>query len=244
MRVERVVRYGGLALVFLFPLISLLQLQDGSAPWREAARRARPAVVGLYRLSADASPARYVTCGLVIQGLPPRLVVPGRVAGTLATRHGEGWTGWKALHSDVQGEFTILRPDADAGTPPLPVAPLSLDPHGGVPADVSVALVPPHELEQEPLWVGVLTAVATAGGRPGYFSSFLEPIGAASALPTADAFAAAPREIGPALRGAPFVDSDGKVVAIYLGRTTRGARALPVEIVAQTLLMLQLQAAK
>jgi hypothetical protein len=246
MRVERVVRYGGLALFFLFPLISLLQLRDSSAPWREAAKRARPSVVSLYRLPADASAPRYLTCGVVIQEAPRRLVVPGRVDGRLGTNHAEGWLAWKPLHVDVQGEFTILGPDARPGAVPAPLsaAQLLLDPQRDALADISVALVPPAELEEEPLWVGVLTVAATDGGRPGYFSTFLEPITASATLPTAEAFASTPREIRPALRGAPFVDSGGSVVAIYLGMTARGTRALPVEIVAQTLLMLQLQAAK
>ncbi|UCE03641.1 MAG: hypothetical protein JSW67_05500 [Candidatus Latescibacterota bacterium] len=246
MRVERIVRYGGIALFLLFPLISVFQLRDGSASWREAALRARPAILGLYRLGADEKP-RFVACGVVIQQVPRRLVVPGRVeSGPFATRHAQAWLGWRALHTDVHGEFTILGPDPASTTPEarLAAAQLLLDPEGDVQPDVAVALVPPQELEEEPLWVGVLTAAATTDGRPGYFSSFLEPLSASYALPTAEAFAAEPREIDPALRGAPFVDADGSVVAIYLGRTLNGTRALPVEVVAQTLLMLQLQATK
>jgi hypothetical protein len=245
MRSDHLVRYGGLALVLLFPLVSLLQLRDTERPWQEAARRARPAVIGLYRSAAAGD--ELVACGVVAQSSPPRVVVPGRIGGALRSRNGSGWVEWRLLCTDLQGEFSILEAARASGSleaaAALPAAArLRADPGGALSQDVEAALVPPEELANQPLWVGVLRARPSVSGRPSYFSSYLEPITSVSL--SGDALAAAPESIDPMLRGAPFVDQNGTVIALYLDAGAAGIRALPIEVVLQTLAVMQLQAAK
>lgn len=259
MRAEKVVRSLGLALFFLFPLLSVFQLRDTDGAWREAAQEARPSILGLHRVPSaqtafDAGPA--VGCGIVVQNSPLEIVVSSRLSGVpLASPTPDGWIRWTPRYTDPHGEFTLLQADvgglggaarratraAPAGA--LPTADLVLDPDGAVPGHVTAALVGPSEFSAQPLWVGVLTSGPTPSGRPGYFSGLLRPIRDLSALATTDAYAEPAPKIDPVLRGAPFVDESGAVVAIYVGQSARGAEALPIEVVAQTLVLLQLQAA-
>src|SRR5262245_62419046 len=104
MRSDHLVRYGGLALVLLFPLVSLLQLRETEHPWQEAARRARPAVIGLYRSTAGGD--ELVACGVVAQSSPPRVVVPGRIGGALRSRRGRSGVEWRGLWTAPQGAFS------------------------------------------------------------------------------------------------------------------------------------------
>jgi hypothetical protein len=121
---------------------------------------------------------------------------------------------------------------------------LLLDPSGNPPADVEVALVPPLELGDQPLWVGVLSVGSGQAGRPGYYTSFLTPISPKGPAATMTAAAAEPVMMAPQLRGAPFVGADGTVVAFLLDRGVQGVRALPLEVVAQALALQHLQAAQ
>jgi hypothetical protein len=244
------VRFGGLALVLLFPLLSVLQLRDNDGPWRETARRVQPSVLGLRRVTAAGGSPEFATCGVVIQVRPARVVVPGRVDETLRSEHNGVQIEWQPLHTDVHGEFTVLQVDMpvaadrpDASTLLAP-AKLAIDPRGTLSNDIEVALVGPKELAEQPLWVGVLSVGAGRNGRLGYFSSFLTPISASTALVANAAVAASQSQIDPKLAGAPFVDASGTVVAILLDRGTRGVHALPLEVVAQALALLQLQVAQ
>lgn len=248
MRPERVVRYGGLALVLLFPLLSLLQLRDTERPWREVARRARPSVLALYGDHPAEEMPRLLTCGLVIQVDPARVVVPGRAIDSFVSHHDGERLTWTPLYTDIQGEFTVLEAQAEPAAsgrsvPSLAPAKLMVDPHGDLPQEVEVALVAPSTLPDEPLWVGILSAGSNVEGRPGYFGAFLTPI-SATGFAAAEAWAGSTREMDPALRGAPFVDASGNIVAVLLDRGPRGLRALPVTVLAQTLALLYLQAAK
>ena len=246
MRPERIVRSVCLAVVLLFPLLSLLQLRDTDRPWREAARRTRPVVLALYRHDGAAGALHLATCGLVIQAHPGRVVVPGSVVAPHQSLHGSQRLTWTPLYTDVHGEFTIL--EAIQGEVParshLAAAKLVVDPNGTLLQNVHAALVAPAVLADEPLWVGVLKAGSSAAGRPGYFGSQLTPISATTPFPAAEASAAAPRALAPALRGAPFVDAQGNLVALFLDYGPHGVHALPVEVLAQTLALLHLQAAK
>lgn len=250
MRVDRVVRFGGLGVVLLFPLLSLLQLRDTDRPWRETARRVRPSVLGLLRAATGDS--EFASCGVVIQVRPARVVVPGRVREPFYSKHAGTRIEWQPLYNDVHGEFTILEAASapasgaigtDAAVFLAPVR-LALDPGGAMSDEVEAALVAPKELAEQPLWVGVLSIAATRNGRLGYFSSFLTPLSASTPLPANAAMAASQDQIDPKLVGAPFVDADGTVVAIFLDRGTHGVHALPLEIVAQSLAMLHLQVAQ
>ncbi len=252
MRAERAVRFGGLALVLLFPLLSVLQLRDADKPWRDAARRARGSVLGF--IPSEPREATWSSCGVVLQVEPARVVVPGRVTGSLTSLHGTSRLDWEPLYTDVHGEFTVLgathgttgRTDsildpADVLSP----AKLALDPRGVLTEDIEAALVAPRELAEQPLWVGVLSIGSSKSGRLGYFSSFLTPLSGENPLIANVAMAAATEpQIDPKLRGAPFVDANGNTVAMFLDRDERGVHALPLEIVVQALAILHLQAAR
>lgn len=251
MRAERLFRYGGLALVLMFPLLSVLQLGEGSDRWHEAAGRVRPSVLGIHRADAD----RFVAYGLVIEASPPRLVVPGRLDGVpLRSRHAHGWMLWRVLLTDVEGEFTVLQadafePDVEGAAPGdladlVSAASVNPDPQGQPAEEVEVALVAPSERPDQPLWVGVLTAQPSRTGRSNYMSSFLHPLDDSAALSTSSAHASGDLELDASLRGVPFVDAEGNAVAIFVGRDGRGLYALAVETVVQSLVMLHLQAAK
>ena len=254
MRAERLFRFGGLALVLLFPLLSVLQLGEGEQPWRDAARRVRPSVLGLYG-GAAAEGADFVACGVVLDAAPARLVVPGRLGDrALWSRHDDGWLCWQPLMADVEGEFTVLQAagfEADPGHEPparwselVAQAAVNPNPQGQPAREVEVALVAPPELADQPLWVGVLTAETSHNGRATYRSNFLHPVPDSAALSTTAAHASSEVELADALRGAPFVDAAGNAVAIFVGRNERGMRALAVETVVQSLVLLHLQAAK
>lgn len=252
MRAERVVRFAGLGLVLLFPLLSLLQLHDTDRPWREMARRARPSVLGLLRPVEGG--LQFAHCGVVIQVDPARLVVPGKVSSPLLSRHGMAFLEWRPLYTDVHDEFTVFEVDPDSTRAPAAItatataalvpAKLVFDPSGNLTEDVEAALVAPKEMTEEPLWVGVLSVGPGKSGRLGYYSSFLTPISSTQQWPASSAFAAGEPDIDPKLLGAPFVDAQGTVVAIFVDRGVHGVHALPLEIVAQALALLQLQAAK
>jgi hypothetical protein len=253
MRAERLFRFGGLALVLLFPLLSVLQLGDGNDPWHEAAERVRPSVLGLHR--TDDAGGHFLAYGLVVEASPPRVVVPGRLDGVpLRSRHAPGWMRWRVLLMDVEGEFTVLQadgfqPDTDSSAPTdladlVAAASVNPDPHGQPVPEVEVALVAPSERPDQPLWVGVLTAETSPTGRSTYTSSFLHPLEDSAALSTSSAHAASEVEVDSSLRGVPFVDAAGNAVAIFVGRDARGMHALALETVVQSLVMLHLQAAK
>lgn len=245
MRPERAVRIAGLALVLLFPLLSLLQLRDTDRPWREAARRTRPAVLALYRQAGSGGTREVATCALVIQAHPARVVVPGSASTTYVSLHGGEQLTWTPVTVDTQGEFTVLEA-AGSGTAASRLTPakLGMDAAGSVPEEVEAVLVAPAALADQPLWVGVLSAAPGAQGRLGYFGDFLTPISGATPLPATEAFAGTAAAIDPALRGAPFVDAAGNIVAVLLDRGPRGVRALPAAVLAQALVLLHLQAAK
>lgn len=250
MRAERMVRFGGLALVLLFPLLSILQLRDTDRPWRETARRVRPSVLGLVRAPGVGSGGEFAACGVVIQLSPARVVVAGRVSEPLWSLHNGAQIEWQPLHTDVHGEFTVLEivtPAAGMRIDPsslLSPAKLALDPSGALTNEIEVALVAPKELAEQPLWVGVLSIGAWRNGRLGYFSEFLSPISATTSWAASAAVAASESQIDTKLAGAPFVDASGTVVAIFLDRGARGVHALPLEVVAQALAILQLQVAQ
>ena len=250
MRAERVVRYGGLGLVLLFPLLSVLQLRDTDRPWEETARRARPSVLGLHR-PVDGG-LEFASCGVVIQVDPARLVVPGSVGSPLVSQHGAARLEWRPLYTDVHGEFTVFEVNPTTAraaaslvaTAALAAAKLVLDPNGALTHDVEAALVAPKEWAEEPLWVGVLSVAPGKSGRLGYYSTFLTPVSSKHQWPTSAAFAAVEPQIDAKLLGAPFVDARGTVVAIFLDRGAHGVHALPLEVVAQALALVHLQAAK
>lgn len=249
MRPDRLLRFVGLALVLLFPLLSVLQLRDTDRPWRDAARQVRPSILGMYRESAAQEPPAYVSCGLILQVSPARVVVPGVVETALTSLHGGRKLHWRPLLSDVQGQFTVLEADRVASDSAAlealrSPAKLLLDPSGNPQADVEVALVPPLELGEQPLWVGVLSVGLGQAGRPGYYSSFLTPINASGPEATVTASAGETVSMNPQLRGAPFVGADGTVVAFLLDRGAQGVHALPLEVVAQALALQHLQAAQ
>ncbi len=252
MRAERAVRFGGLALVLLFPLLSVLQLHDADKPWRDAARRARASVLGF--VPGEPGGASWSSCGVVLQVAPARVVVPGRVTGSLISLHGTSRLEWRPLYTDVHGEFTIVEAMRDTTSQTASVmdpstllspAKLALDPRGVLTEDIEAALVAPRELAEQPLWVGVLSIGSSKAGRLGYFSSFLTPLSGENPFIANTAMASATEpQIDPKLRGAPFVDADGNVVAMLLDRGERGVHALPLEIVVQSLAILHLQAAQ
>ncbi len=255
MRAERFFRFGGLALVLSFPLLSVLQLGEAAQPWREAAQRVRPSVLALYGAGADASAPAIAACGVVLEVSPPRLVVPGRTpVQELRSRHADGWMRWRPFLTDVEGEFSILQADGfepDPGRLPprrlgdlVAAASVKPDPAGRPAPEVEVALVAPQELPEHPLWVGVLMAETAGNGRSNYRSTFLHPVHDTAALSTTAAHASSEVELDDTLRGAPFVDAEGNAVAIFVGRSERGMRALAVETVVQSLILLHLQAAK
>ena len=102
----------------------------------------------------------------------------------LWSAHNGTFLPWRPLHADVHGEFTVL--EAAPGNPDpsslLAPAKLAIDPSGTLTNEVEVALVAPKELAEQPLWVGILSVGAGRNGRLGYFSSFLTPISATTAL--------------------------------------------------------------
>ncbi len=246
---ERIVRLCGLSVVLLFPLLSLLQLRDPERPWREAARRTRPSVLALYQQDELGAPLQLASCGLLIGSHPGRVVVPGSVVTPVLSLHGSERFMWTPFYTDVHGEFTLLEARGPAGAAEpeaafLVPSKLSMDPSTGVLPEVEAALVAPAALADEPLWVGVLHPEAGLEGRPGYVGAFLTPLSSTASFPAGEAWAGTRRDIDPALRGAPFVDATGKIVALLLERGPRGVRALPVAVLAPTLAFLQLQAAK
>lgn len=254
MRPERFLRFAGLGLVLLFPLLSVLQLGEVDHPWREAAKRAQPAVLGLYDAGSGAGSPELAACGVVVQADPPRVVVAGRVRGfPLRSRHQDGWMHWRVLLNDGEGEFTVLQaerfaPDPGREAPArlaalVAAASVNPDPEGRPRQEVRVALVAPPELPEQPLWVGVLRAETSSSGRSTYTSNFLHPVDDVAALGASEAHAQDPAELDPMLRGAPFVDEQGNAVAVLVGRDARGMRAVAVETVVQSLLLAHLQAA-
>lgn len=249
MRADRLLRFSGLVLVLLFPLLSVLQLRDNDRPWREAARQVQPSVLALYRTLGAPSELEFVSCGLILQATPARIVVPGTVVSVLVSLHQGSEVHWRPLLADAQGQFTVFEADRNGSAPEAletvrSPARLLLDPAGNPPSDVEVALVPPQELGEEPLWVGVLSVGPAQNGRLGYFTNFLTPISAHGPAATAAAVAAEAAPVNSQLRGAPFVAADGTVVALLLDRGARGVRALPLEVVAQTMALQHLRAAQ
>ena len=50
MQTSKFIRFLGLALFFLFPLLSVVQLRDTDGPWRQVAQQIRPSVVTLQQV--------------------------------------------------------------------------------------------------------------------------------------------------------------------------------------------------
>lgn len=232
----KAVRWCALGLVFLFPLVSIFQLRDSDAPWRRAATRARQTIVTL--VSADDSPA---ACGLVVSSRPLRVVMAGvgAEAGLRSLFAGD-WVHWSPVYADPNGDFTILQAAYELDSE-VAKASFHFDEEVRGHEGVQAALVGPSELTDAPIWVGVLSG-GVASGRTLYQASLLRAVSAAGPVFTTDAHAEVTLDIDNRLMGAPFVDSDGHVVALFVGRAAGVIVGVPIENVCGALAMLHLRA--
>ena len=144
--------------------------------------------------------------------------------------------------SDLQGETAGAASLLHANTASATVLDLAAD---GISSDgVKAALVGPPSLDSEALWVGLLRPSTTLSGQPQYLGSLMRRVSEVASIATNDAWAADVDEISSDLHGAPFVDADGKVIGLYLGREGHYVRALPIELVSRSFVLLHLQAAQ
>ena len=252
MSAEKLVRFSGLLLFFLFPLLSILQLRDSDAPWRAVADDVREAILPI--VAGDASdPGGVVACGLVVQSAPLRVVVAHPLESHIGSYVQGAWVAWTPIYTDSRAGFSILQAagEMDAETvgagahahASVARARFQLDEESRQHDGIQVALVGPVELSAEPIWVGVLSSMPGLGGRALYHADLLRAVSTAGALPTSLANAEEFPEIDARLRGAPFVNARGDVVALYVGRSADGIVGLPIETVCGALGMLHLQAA-
>lgn len=250
MQASKFIRFFALALFFLFPLLSVMQLRDTDGPWRQVAEEIRPSVVTLQ----PASGTGILGCGLIIQGSPLRMVTvgaphPGKVISYLQGERVE----WSPIFVDVEEQFTILQAASDlqaetAGAGSMvhtaTATVLDLEGAGVLPEGVKAALVGPRTLDAEALWVGVLRSASSPSGRAQYLGSLMRRVNEVAGFATTDAWAEDSAEIASVLHGAPFVDAKGRIVGLYLGRDGHRVRALPIEQVSRSFVLLHLQAAQ
>jgi len=234
-RGERLFGYVGLGLFGLFPLVSVLQLRDPDAVWRNAAERSRNSVVALYTSPRDGAAARPEACGVVIQGEPLRIVTSADVGDDLASPFLSGWIGWRRVHTDPEGRFALLEavaPLAGAGVVGVAIKAPTPIPRASAATlqRVDAALVPPEVLAQLPLWVGTLRPEAQP---PTYRATGLRTVAARGSA------TAAPVEIDAMLLGAPFVSREGAVVAVLANRAASGPGAVPIEAITAALQALE-----
>jgi len=239
-RREKTVGLVGLCLVFMFPLLCLLQLGDADQSWREVAAHTRPSVVRV-----EASDLPNTMSAVVVERAPLRIAIAGEVdVATLRTIQDGGTIEWRACYRDPLGEFTLLeatRPFAAASTSPTPVDPAAIGDVASLPGDetaVVAVLVAPTGAAEVPMWVGKLLP-DRENGRPYFRSEALRPLRgdgaeAASSPPTLD----------PMLRGAPFVTRDGVVLALYAGTRDGKAEAVPMALVREAVTILDRHAAR
>ena len=250
MQTSKFIRFLGLALFFLFPLLSVVQLRDTDGPWRQVAQQIRPSVVTLQQ--ADGTGV--LGCALIIQGSPLRVVTVGAPRNEKVISYVEGErVEWSPLLVDVEEQFTILQATSDlqgetAGAGSLlysaSTTVLDLEGAGHVPEGVKAVLVGPRSLDEDALWLGVLRSASSPSGRPHYTGSLMRPVTEVAGIATTDAWAEDAAEIASVLHGAPFVDADGRVVGLYLGRDGHRVRVLPIELVSRSFVLLHLQAAQ
>jgi hypothetical protein len=237
-----VIRTVALALFFLFPLLSIVQLRDSDAPWRRVAEDVRPAVVLL-----QAADGQEVGCALVIQKRPMRAVTIGVPPEELHTATHGGAISWNRLLVDEGLRFTILQARDEAlSSSAVPGVARLLDVEGVAlrSGSVKAVLVGPDQFDTESLWVGVLRPAATSHGQPLYHAGLMRRISTAAPGLTGEAWALSEDRIDQRLRGAPFVDGHGKIVGLY--QTDQGAHedVLPIHVVCSSLVFLHLQAAQ
>jgi hypothetical protein len=256
-RGEKIFGYVGLGLFFLFPLVSLLQLRDTDDTWRRVAERVRPAVLSLHVRSGDGASsvaAEPIASAVLLDGEPLRIAISGAPPRQpVASPSAAGWIEWRTVHVDAHGEFSILeaadarallaaRPGrasaAPQGTLRAEAVPCAPDEPEAV---VTAALVAPAELAASPVWVGELMPGAGRGGRRAYRTEALRAL-ALGELPGAAHAAGA--GLDPVLCGAPFVDRDGRIVALCAGARGDGVVAIPIAPVRDALLLLERQAAR
>lgn len=249
LQTSRLVKALALVLFFLFPLLSIVQLRDTDAPWRQVAQSIRPSVVTLMRSDGVSA-----TCALVIQSRPLRIATVGALpaGGVSSIIQGEKVT-WSPILVDQDKQFTILQADSDLhgeteGASSLvhavPAARLDLQGAGQPREDVKAALVGPLELQVESLWVGILRSSEPTSEKVLYRAHLLRHVSEMAGVATSSAWAEETGQIDPSLRGAPFVDEHGQVVALYLDRDAHRVRALPIEFISRSLVFLHLQAAQ
>lgn len=251
MSAEKVVRFSGLLLCFLFPLLSLLQLRDSDAPWREVAGEVRETILPLVAGGPSGSQG-VVASGLLVQSAPLRLVVALPLEPGLGSYIGGEWVAWTPIYTDARAGFSILQAasemdgeTAGAGAhlhASAARARFQLDEEARLHDGVQVALVGPNDLSTEPIWVGVLSGMPVQDGQQFYHADLLRAVHPAGPLPTSLAHADEFPDIDVRLRGAPFVNDRGDVVALYVGRSADGIVGLPIETVCGALGMLHLQA--
>lgn len=248
MQTSQFIRYFALTLVFLFPLLSVVQLRDTDGPWRQVAREIRPSVITL----EHASGAGVLGCGLIIQSSPLRVVTVGDLHSykLVSMVHGER-VEWSPVLVERDEQFTILQATSDSqgetdGASSLvhtaTATVLDLAGEGILPDGVKAVLVGPRSLDSEALWVGLLRPTKSHSGHPQYLGSLMRRVSEVASIATNDAWAGDAGEISSTLHGAPFVDANGKVVGLYLGREGHRVRVLPIDLVSRSFVLLHLQA--
>jgi hypothetical protein len=234
-------------LFFLFPLLSIVQLRDTDGPWRKVAQDIRPSVVTLVPDDGSAT-----TCGVIIQSRPLRVATVGVWSmGGISSVIDGARVRWSPIMVDADKQFTILQAASDmrgetegASLLVHSVEPAKLDLGGAgeEPEDVKAALVGPGDLSVESLWVGVLRIGESPAEATLYRAHLLRHVSEVASVATTAAWAEG--QIDARLRGAPFVDERGQVVALFLSRDAHRVRALPIESVSRSLVFLHLQAAQ
>lgn len=222
MRNEKVLGHIGLGLFCLFPLLGLLQMRDPDDLWRGVAERTRPTVVILNVEDATGHSAPFAS-GVLLQSEPRLLAVTGRCRGRILTsRFDSTRVGWRVLVESPEGDFAVLV--EDAGPTPLQAA---LFPGGGTTAALPDAegeaadthealLVGPETAPPQLMFVGVLSRV-----DDGFAASELRRIGDKNVDPGT--------RLDPLLEGAPFVDADGTLLALYGGMSGGRPLAVPIQ---------------
>ena len=249
LQTSRLIRALALVLFFLFPLLSIVQLRDTDGPWRRIAQTVRPSVITLMQEDGAAS-----RCGVVIQSRPLRIATAGTAStsGLSSVIEGEK-VSWSTILVDEDKKFTILQAHTDLhgeteGASSLvhsiPAARLDLEGAGRLPEDVKAALIGPRDLQVESLWVGVLRTPEPSAENALYRAHLLRHVPEVASVATSAAWAEEAGQIDARLQGAPFVDDQGHVVALYLDRDAHRARAVPIEFISRSLVFLHLQAAQ